>query len=134
MLLLPQRDVRTLESVLDIHTGHPPARGVGWLSYDHQEWPVYGMDAALNPVSDVPASQRICTLLILAEGYFGLLCSDITTVQGSAVEFRPLPPAMAKPNTPLSALALFRDRVGLVSTTMALAAHFHVNVATLTIT
>jgi hypothetical protein len=126
MLLLPQREVRTLESVLDIRAEHPPAHGVGWLSFAYQDWPVYGMDTALNPLSTVPTSQRICVLLTLEKGYFGLLCSDVTTAQSSAVEFRSLPQAMAKPLTPLRALALFRDRVGLVSTAMALAAYFSV--------
>jgi hypothetical protein len=134
MLLLPQSEVRTLESVLDIHTGQPPVHGVGWLSFEYQDWPVYGVDAALNPLSKVPDSQRICVLLTLAEGYFGLLCSDITTMHGSAVEFRPLPLAMAKPNTLLSALALFRDRIGLLSTGMSLSVYFSINVEELTTT
>lgn len=134
MLLMPQSEVRTLESALDIHTGHPPEHGVGWLSFEHHDWPVYGIDSALNPLSDVPVSQRICALLTLAEGYFGLLCSNIATVQGSTVEFRPLPPAMAQPNTPIRALTVFRDRVGLVSTAMALAVYFRVHVDPLTIT
>lgn len=129
LLLLPQHEVRTLESVLDIRTAHPPVHGVGWLSFEHHDWPVYSMDAALNPLSAVPASQRICAILTLAEGYFGLLCSDVTTAQSSAVVLRPLPQAMAKSHTPLSALALFGDRVGLVSTAIALARYFSVHVA-----
>ncbi len=134
MLLVPQREVRTLESVLDIRIEQPPTRGVGWLSFELQDWPVYGMDAALNPLSEIPASQRICVVLTHAEGYFGILCSDITTVQGTSVEFRPLPPAMVKPRAPLSALALFEDRVGILSTVMSLAAHLDVQVEVLTTT
>jgi hypothetical protein len=131
-LLLPQCEVRTLESVLDIRTEQPPAYGVGWLSFAPQDWPVYGLDTALYPLSTVPASQRICVLLTLKEGYFGLLCSNVKTTQRSAVEFRPLPPAMAKPLTPLRALVLFGDRVGLVSSAMALAGYLGVHVETLT--
>lgn len=128
MLLLPQSEVHTLESVLDIRTEQPPLHGVGWLSFEHQDWPVYGMDAALDPLSEIPASQRVCVLLILEKGYVGLLCSDVTTVRSAAVECRPLPQAMATPHTPLRALALFGDRIGLVSTTMALASYLRVNV------
>ena len=131
MLLLPQREVRTLESVLDIRTGHPPVHGVGWLSFEHQDWPVYGIDAALTPLTAVPASQRICVLLTLRSGYFGLLCSDVTTVAGSAVELQPVPQAMAKPQTPLCALALFDNRVGLVSSALDLSVYLRVQVETL---
>ena len=131
MLLLPQREVCTLESVLNIRTGNPPDDGVGWLSFGHHDWPVYGMDTALNPLSAVPANQRICALLTLEEGYFGLLCSNASTAQSSAVACRPLPRAMAKPLTPIRALVWFGDRVGLVSTAIALAAYLSVPVEAL---
>jgi hypothetical protein len=131
-LLLPQREVRTLESVLDIRTEQPPAYGVGWLPFAHQDWPVYGLDPALHPLSTIPAGQRICVLLTLEEGYFGLLCSNVTTTHSSAAEFRPLPQAMAKPLTPLCALVRFEDRIGLVSSAMALATYFGIYVETLT--
>lgn len=105
-LLLPQSEVRTLESVLDIRTKHPPVKGVGWLAFEQHHWTVHGMDASLNPLTEVPANQRICILLTLEEGYFGLLCTDVTTVQRSAVELQPLPLAMTMPHTPISSLAL----------------------------
>ncbi len=126
-LLLPQSEVRTLESVLDIHTEHPPAKGIGWLAFEHHHWPVYGMDGSLSPLAEVPTNQRICLLLTYAEGYFGLLCTDVTTVQSSAIELQPLPLAMTNPHTPLSSLALIEDYVGLVSMAAVLATYFNVN-------
>ena len=134
LLLLPQRDVRTLESVLDLRAEQPPAHGVGWLSFERQDWPVYAMDAAFNPLSAVPANQRICALLTLEEGYAGLLCSDVAIAPDTAVEFRPLPQAMAKSHRPFHALALFGDRLGLVSSATVLAAHFSEHVETLIVT
>ncbi len=130
-LLLPQNEVRTLESVLDIRAQYPPVNGVGWLPFEHHHWPVYGMDAALNPLSTVPSNQRICAVLTLEGGYFGLLGTDVATVQGSAVELQPLPRAMAMPNTPLRSLALLGDHIGLVSAAAALAVYFQVNLEAL---
>ena len=127
LLLLPQREVRTLESVLDVRTDDPPDHGVGWLPFERQDWPVYSMDAALNPLSAAPPKQRICVLLTLPEGHVGILCSDVTMAPGSTVELRPLPQAMATPYRPFTALALVGDRIGLVSAATALAAYFNVN-------
>jgi len=92
------------------------------------------MDAALNPLSAVPTNQRICVLLTLTGGYFGLLCSDVTTVPGPAVAFRPLPPAMATSHRPFHALALVEDRVGLVSTAETLAVYLSVKAEALSTT
>jgi hypothetical protein len=134
LLLLPQREVRTLESVLDMRADDPPDHGVGWLPFEQQNWPVYSMDTALNPLSAAPAKQRICALLTLPEGHVGLLCSDVAMAPGSTVKLRPLPQAMAKSHRPFTALALVGDRIGLVSTATVLATYFNVNVEALSAT
>ena len=134
LLLLPQREVRTLESVLDMRADDPPDYGVGWLPFEQQDWPVYSMDAALNPLSAAPAKQRICVLLTLPEGHLGLLCSDVAMAPGSTFELRPLPRAMAKPHRPFTALAVVGDRIGLVSAATVLAAYFNVNLEALSAT
>ncbi len=53
-------------------------------------------------------------------------------MQGADVEFRPLPAAMAKPDTLLSSLALFEDDIGLVSTATDLAVYFQLHIEALT--
>lgn len=120
-LLLPQNEIRILELVLDISTAEQPVNGVGWLSFEGGCWPVYCLDGGLNPLLMPPAAQRICALLSLEDSYFGLICADVTTVQGSEVRVRSLPMAMSRSDSPLCGLALHGDRVGLVSTAAALA-------------
>ena len=120
-LLLPQQEVHTLESVWDMVTTDRPQGGVGWLPYAGDSWPVYGLDEMLNPLSDVPANQRICALLNLDDRYMGLLCTDIATIPGSAIHPRPLPQAMYRPVSPIVGLVQYEDDVGLVSTAAALA-------------
>jgi hypothetical protein len=120
-LLLPQSDIRILESVLDVDTAAQPVNGVGWLPFEERQWPVYGLDAALRPLATIPFQQRVCALLTCAHGYFGLVCTDISTVQGSQIRIHPLPAAMASPHSPLCGLTLDHGRMCLVSTAAALA-------------
>lgn len=120
-LFLPQNDIRILESVLDVSTADRPVNGVGWLRFEESRWPVYGLDEALRPLATLPFQQRICALLTCAHGYFGLMCTDVATLQGSQIRIRSLPAAMTSPNSPVCGLALDHGRVCLVSTAAALA-------------
>jgi hypothetical protein len=133
VLLLPQGDIRTLESVLDVSPSGQLANSVGWLPFEGDRWPVYGLDEDLNPCSELLETQRLCVLLNIEGGYFSLLCQNIATLPGSAVRFCPLPPAMIKPGSPLQGLALYGDRVGLVSTAEALATFLDVGVSFLSL-
>lgn len=120
-LLIPQHELRTLESVMDVHTSEQPAHGVGWLQFEDNHWPVYSLDEALQPLPAMPSTQRICALLSHTDGYFGLTCSNVRTLRGTELRSRSLPAPMSNPESPLSGLVLYEDRVGVVSTASALA-------------
>ena len=122
-LLLPQSEVCTLASVQDIRLGDQGAHGVvGWLAFAGRPWPVYCLDEALHPLPHIPPGQRICALVRLNQGYFGLVCAHVTMLQGAAVHIRPVPAAMATPDSPLRGLIWQANSVGLVSTAAALGA------------
>ena len=120
-LLLPQHDIRILESVLDVSIEDRPVDGVGWLRFEKRRWPVYCCNEELQPLPVMPLQQRICALLTCASGYFGLLCANVATVPGAQLRIRPLAAAMAGPHSPLCGLTFYHDRVGLVSTAAHLA-------------
>ncbi len=120
-LLIPQNEIRTLESVLDVHTSNQPPHGVGWLRFESNDWPVYSLDEALQPLSAIPATQRICALLGFEDSYFGLTCTNASTLRGTEKHIRPIPAAMLNLESPLCGLALHGDDIGLVSTAGVLA-------------
>jgi hypothetical protein len=120
-LLLPQHDIRILESVLDVSMEDRPVDGVGWLHFEKRRWPVYCCNEELQPLPIMPLQQRICALLTCAPGYFGLLCAHVATVPGAQLRIRPLAAAMARAHSPLCGLTLYHGRVGLVSTAAHLA-------------
>jgi hypothetical protein len=122
-LLLPQSDIRTLAPVQDISlVGQRASGAVGWIFFAGGRWPVYALDEALQTRPDIPLDQRICALLRLNTGYYGLVCAHVTLVQGAGLHIRPVPIAMAMPDSPVEGLVWYADRPGLVSTAAALAA------------
>ena len=120
-LLLPQYDLRILESVLDVNIADRPVDGVGWLRFEKRRWPVYCFNEELHPWPVMPPQQRICALFTCASGYFGLMCANVATVPGAQIRIRPLAAAMARPHSPLCGLALYHGKVGWVSTAAHLA-------------
>jgi hypothetical protein len=121
-LLLPQSEIRTLVPIQDISLGGRRASGVvGWFPFAGRRWPVYCLDEALQPRPHLPPGQRMCALVKLNTGYFGLVCAHVALVPGSAVRIWPVPAAMALPDSSLQGLSRYADRVALVSTAAALA-------------
>lgn len=125
-LLLPQGDIRTLDPLADVDITAPPDRGVGWVSFDKTRWPVYCLSGGLLVLDRIPQPRRICVLLTRRDGYFGLLCDGLVSLPGQSVKLRPLPACMAKPVSPILALVLKEDEVGLVSAAARLEAFLEV--------
>jgi hypothetical protein len=121
-LLLPQSEIRILAPVQDIKiVGQGTSRVIGWLPFAGRHWPVYCLDETLHPLPHLPSGQRICTLIKLNTSYFGLVCTHVAPVQGSALRIWPVPTAMAKPDSPLRGLSRYGEQVVLLSTAAALA-------------
>ena len=122
-ILLPQSEICTLAPIQDLSLVGRRASGVvGWFPFAGRRWPVYCLDEALHALPHLPPGQRICVLVKLNTGYFGLVCAHVAIVPGSAVRIWPVPAAMALPDSPLQGLSRHADSVALVSTAAALAA------------
>src|SRR5215471_2714327 len=122
-ILLPQSEICTLAPIQDLSLVGRRASGVvGWFPFAGRRWPVYCLDEALHALPHLPPGQRICVLVKLNTGYFGLVCAHVALVPGSTVHIWPVPAAMAMPDLPLQGLSRYADRVALVSTAAALAA------------
>lgn len=130
-LLLPQSEIGTLAPVQDIKMVGQRASGVvGWLPFMGRRWPVYCLDEAWRALPHLLSGQRICALVKLSTGYFGLVCAHVALVPGSALHIWPVPAAMAIPDSPLQGLSRYADCLALVSTAAALAAVLGVSEAT----
>ncbi len=115
-ILLAQSEIRSLEPAVELNRDEPPVLGVGWISFDGRDWPVYCLGPDLTPSGDLPPTRRICLLLSVSEGYFGLMCEGLEILSSTRLRSLPLPAIMRSPHTPVQSLALYEGTPGAVVT------------------
>ena len=106
-LVLPQNEIRALESMDNVERRDAESGRVGWVRYAQQRWPVYCLSQDLALLADVPAARRACVLLGAGQaGYVGMLCDDVSIVRQSLGPRHELPDAMRLPETPVTGLTV----------------------------
>ena len=116
-LLLPQGEVRSLESATDIDVTAPALHSVGWISFGQKRVPVYSLSEDLNLMSGVTSERRACAMLTLGSGYIGILCNDMIILSNFSGARHLLPAAMRLADTPILQLAEYEQ--GIVCVTSA---------------
>ncbi len=117
-LLLPQKEIRALETADSVEKTDALPHSVGWLQHSQQRWPVYCLSQNLTLLDAVPAERRACVLLGAGTGFAGILCDDVSISQSSQSQPLELPPAMRLPQTPVLGLIASGDE-GIVCITSA---------------
>ncbi len=119
--LLPQAEIQSLESILDIDREVRVPHSVGAVAFTDQWWPVYCLSGELQILPHLPDSRRVCPLLDNSADRFGLVCDSVETL-AEAPRLLALPACMVLPDSPIQALVLLNDGLGCVTTTERLAA------------
>lgn len=124
-LVLPQADIRGLESAADIDAGEAEPYSVGWIKYAQQRWPVYCLSPELSLLADVPVARRACALLSTGAGYVGILCDGVSIGKQTELWQRyELPSAMHIADTPiLGLISLDEGNIACETNAQLLAAH-----------
>lgn len=128
-LLLPQGEIRTLESATDIDSAAAALQSVGWILYLSKHWPVYCLTEELTLVEAVPAERRACAMLAMGAGYIGIMCDDMIMLKDFAAQRHELPLAMRLPGTPISHLVAYGEGIACVSKAARLTAYIEQLVA-----
>lgn len=114
-LLVPQEDVRTVESVADIRTPTSKPGALGSIRAGRERLPVYCLAETLTELHTTPASRRICPILAAQDGRYGLLCDEVELIPARELDVRPLPPAMRRHAAAVGGLALHGERLVCIS-------------------
>lgn len=128
-LLLPQGEIRTLESATDIDIAAPALHSTGWVSYAQKRWPVYCLSEELGLMSVVPSERRACAMMAMGAGYIGILCDDMIVLKDFSAQRYELPVAMRRPGSPLQPgtpilyLVAYEQGIACVSNSSLLAAY-----------
>jgi hypothetical protein len=109
-LLLPQRQVYTIEPALDVERSEETDERR--ISIDGASWPVHCLSEDLRPMREVPSTRRICLLLRTTTGLLGLLCDRVALYGGGGeIQVLPVPGCMLTPDSPLRGLVLQGEEV-----------------------
>jgi hypothetical protein len=122
-LLVPQSEVRSLESAADIDITAPALHGVGWIAYAHKRVPVYNLSEELNLLYVTSNERRACVILTMGSGFIGVLCNDLIILKNINLKWREIPHVMRLTDTPVLALAEYEDRLVCMSNTHAITAY-----------
>ena len=118
---LPQKEIHSLELVIDIDKTDPLPRAVGWFPQASEKWPLYCVDRELNILSYIPPSHKACVLISNRDFNFGILCDQVSSLEGHHPLTYPIPQCMATPHLPIECLIVLEGKVECVTTTVLLA-------------
>lgn len=114
-LLLPQSEIRTLESATDIDVKGPVLHSVGWIEYSRKRWPVYCLSEELTLMAVVPPERRACAMLLMGAGYIGVMCDDMIILKDFSAQRYELPVAMRLADTPILYLVSYEQGIACAS-------------------
>ena len=114
-LILPQADIRTVESIGDVELADKIPKSIGTINYRGQRWPVVCLSNELLLLDVVPASRRACVMLACDDNYLGLLCDDakvlVNFMQGSFA----MPKSMRTDASPIIGLIQYEQALACLS-------------------
>jgi hypothetical protein len=122
-LLLPQGDIRTLESSADVDTIAPALYSVGWITYLQKRWPVYCLAEELALMNIVPPERRACAMIAMGVGYIGIMCDDMIVLKDFTAQRYELPAAMKMADTPILYLVDYEQGIASVCNANRLTAY-----------
>jgi chemotaxis signal transduction protein len=116
-LAIPQHDVRTIESVRDLHPDPADAGDhCGHVTSAGELWPVYALDEDLEPERSPPSQRRVCILVEHEGTCLGVLADRVAKLPDAGLQLTPLPGCMGKTAAPVAALLVKSDRVLILTT------------------
>ena len=122
-LLLPQGEIRTLESIAELDTAAPALHSAGWVVYEQKRWPVYCLSEELSLMSLVPAERRACAMMAMGSGYIGILCDDMIILNDFVAQRHELPVAMRLADSPILHLVAYEQDIACVCNANKLTAY-----------
>jgi chemotaxis signal transduction protein len=120
-LLIPQQEISSLESILDLATAPQEPPAIGSFNLAEEVWPVFCLSNELDILLEIPSTRRMCVLLKDSNHALGLACDQIEPLRHQNMRLQPLPSCMKTSTSPVQALVLHGDAIGCVTTTARLA-------------
>jgi hypothetical protein len=119
-LLVPQEDVRMVESAADIRTPTSNPGAFGSIRIGRERVPVYCLSESLTELRTELGSRRICPILTSRDGRYGVLCDDVELIAAQHLDVRAMPAAMQRHGISIGGFALHGEELVCISSGDAL--------------
>lgn len=119
-LLVEQGEVRSIESSGSVIAEVTPENGVGWVELYDRFWPVYCLSDDLLPLPLCLPERKLCVVLGLGGGLFGIQCDEVKILDDFKAEFHPLPACMRLHDSPLHGVVRYREGIACLTSAAAL--------------
>ena len=130
-LILPQGDIRTVESIGDVELTEKVPQSIGTINYRGQRWPVVCLSHELILLGVVPASRRACVMLACDGNYLGLLCDDARVLVNFMQQSFTMPNSMRTHDSPITSLIQYEQGLACLSNASRL--YSYVNLTSITL-
>ncbi|EIJ43796.1 hypothetical protein BegalDRAFT_2968 [Beggiatoa alba B18LD] len=125
-LLIPQKDVETVEIIADLHPIRTEQGFIGRFGGHGQESYVLCMSEDLSLINDVPEAREYFFLLkpptttktatpanIAENALLGMVCDEVETINFKRENLypQPMPDIMKLPQSPISQLVIYRNKL-----------------------
>ena len=117
-LLLPQKEVGTIEVVNNILEESDTPGAFGTLKSGGREWSVFALSSYFEKKQECPPDYKYCVGINYEEqaGAYSLVCEEVSTLKiENASELKSLQPCMKSSDCPIESLVLKNNRLMLVS-------------------
>lgn len=119
-VIIPQDEVVSIESISELNSDIKNKRYIGEIYKQKVMVPVYCFSDAMEILSHVPEDRSKCVVIRHRDGYFSILCEDVTNVVLSDMRLQTVPACMHSRIMPLTHLCLYKEagnllKLGLVT-------------------
>ena len=110
-VLVPQHEVQSLESTLDISVEKNDMNSIGNIINNGVTHNVFNFDDKLNVIQSMSDSRRICVCLQNDDVAYGVTCDAVNNIDLQEVKLVELPECMKNKYCPVLYLGIYKNRV-----------------------
>ncbi len=125
-LFIPQHEVESVEIISDVKITDTFEGVVGWFFGHGLESPVYALGSELSLLLEIPKKREYLVLLKAKPQPIGILCDEVENMNFKKEFLHPqdLHVVMDIPDTPISQLLIYQDKMAYICSGTALVKYF----------
>jgi hypothetical protein len=126
-LFVPQNEVESVEIIADVQITRTDMGAVGWFFGHGLESPVFCLAKDFSLLLDTPKNREYFVLLKTEQQPLGITCDEVENIKFKQAHLYPqdLPMAMKTPDSPISQLVVYQEKIGYICRGEALVRHLN---------